>query len=68
MRQNTAKTTISLESSGIRCSADPYLPLHIDGRLRIGMGRGFSGAKDLGLPTFAERFAAEGFASVCPRN
>ncbi|WP_254533413.1 alpha/beta hydrolase [Natrinema gelatinilyticum] len=63
MTQNTTKTAISFESGGIRCSADLYLPLEIHRRLPcIVMGHGFSGTKDLGLPAFAERFAAEGFA------
>ncbi|SIR67245.1 hypothetical protein SAMN05421858_3263 [Haladaptatus litoreus] len=63
MPQNTTKTAISFESGGIRCSADLYLPLQIDGRLPcIVMGHGFSGTKDLGLPAFAERFAADEFA------
>ncbi|GAA0253347.1 alpha/beta hydrolase [Haladaptatus pallidirubidus] len=63
MTQNTTKTVTSFESGGIRYSADLYLPLQIDGRLPcIVMGHGFSGTKDLGLPAFAERFAANGFA------
>ncbi|MFI7542229.1 alpha/beta hydrolase [Actinoplanes sp. NPDC049599] len=52
-------------SGGVRCAADLYLPAGRTGPAPcVVMGHGGSGTKRLGLPRYAEKFAAGGIAAL----
>lgn len=54
---------VFFESGGVRCAADFYPPRTDDQKVPcVVMGHGGSGTKRLGLPHYAERFAAAGMA------
>ena len=54
---------VFFESSGLRCAADLYWPGGAGGPVPcLVMGHGGSGTKRLGLPGYAEKFAARGMA------
>ena len=56
---------LTFSSGTERCAAYLYRPQSPDGDVPIiVMGHGFSGTRDDGLPAFAERFAAAGFAAL----
>lgn len=54
---------VFFDSSGVRCAADLYWPDGAEARVScLVMGHGGSGTKRLGLPRYAEKFAARGIA------
>lgn len=54
---------VSFQSGGMRCAADLYRPAEAGDRLAcVVMGHGGSATKRLGLPAYAEKFAAAGLA------
>lgn len=54
---------VFFDSEGVRCAADLYWPEPVDGCVPcVVMGHGGSGTKRLGLPKYAEKFAAAGMA------
>lgn len=54
---------VFFDSGGVRCAADFYHPDGDDDLVPcVVMGHGGSGTKRLGLPKYAERFAAAGLA------
>ena len=54
---------VFFDSSGVRCDADLYWPGGAEARVPcLVMGHGGSGTKRLGLPRYAEKFAARGIA------
>lgn len=57
----TRKDTF-FESKGLRCAAWLYLPDDVAAPPLIIMGHGIAGERSFGLPDFAERFVAEGWA------
>lgn len=66
MDNDVTKSKLFFASGGVKCAADLYLPAETTGRLPcIVMAHGFSATKDsFGMPAFAGRFAADGFAVV----
>lgn len=61
----STRREVSFDSGGLRCAADLYLP---DGTGHgvpcVVMGHGGSATKRLGLPRYAEKFAARGMAAL----
>jgi fermentation-respiration switch protein FrsA (DUF1100 family) len=57
------RTDIAFQSAGLTCRGWLYRPEGPDGAVpAIVMSHGFSATKEMGLPSFAERFRAAGFA------
>lgn len=56
--------TVSFNSGGERCRADYYRPLGAGPFPIIVMAHGLGGTRTMRLPTFAERFAAAGYAAL----
>ncbi len=65
--ENAAATSRRLEvrfdSEGTRCAAWLFLPASADPPPVVVMGHGFSGVRDVRLPTYAERFVERGLAA-----
>jgi fermentation-respiration switch protein FrsA (DUF1100 family) len=58
-----ARQEVFFDSGGLRCAADLYWPAGADKDVPcVVMGHGGSGTKRLGLPRYAEKFAARGMA------
>ena len=56
---------VHFDSGGVRCAADLYWPSgHEKDVPCVVMGHGGRGTKRLGLPKYAERFAAQGVAAL----
>jgi dienelactone hydrolase len=59
----TERIEITFDSGGVTCAGYLYLPDSAAGTVPcVVMGHGFSGTRNLGLISFAERFAAAGMA------
>lgn len=59
----TGRTEITFDSGGVTCAAYLYLPDPSSGQAPcVVMAHGFSGTRNLGLTSYAERFAAAGMA------
>ncbi|HLN76359.1 MAG TPA: alpha/beta hydrolase [Nocardioidaceae bacterium] len=58
-----ARQEVFFDSGGLRCAADLYWPAEVDKAVPcVVMGHGGSATKRLGLPRYAEKFAARGMA------
>lgn len=65
LRSARLGTEVFFDSGGLRCAASLYRPASATGRVPcVVMGPGTSGTRDFGLPDYAERFAAAGFAAL----
>lgn len=66
---SSTRTRVSFDSEGAACAGHVYLPGDARGEVPcVVMANGFSGTMDWILPSFAERFAAAGFAVlISPR-
>ncbi|HEY7417281.1 MAG TPA: alpha/beta fold hydrolase [Ktedonobacteraceae bacterium] len=63
--RNIESVEISFSSGGVSCIGSLYRPIKGHGQIPcVVMGHGTSGTRDLGLTTYAERFAAAGMAVV----
>lgn len=61
----SSPSEVFFDSGGVRCAAHLYAPpagLAPGGSPCVVMGHGFTGTRNLGLPAYAERFAAAGMA------
>ena len=59
----TERTEVTFVSGGVQCAAHLYLPVPANGKVPcVVMVHGFTGTRNLGLPAYAERFAAAGMA------
>lgn len=59
----TTRIEVTFDSGGAECAAYLYSPVPAFGEAPcVVMGHGFTGTRNLGLPAYAERFAAAGMA------
>jgi pimeloyl-ACP methyl ester carboxylesterase len=61
--QNFTRTDVAFVSSGTRCAAWLYRPQGVAWPPVVVMAHGFGAERSFGLPQFAERFAAAGWAA-----